>query len=57
MPIEALQHVVLLCWCDSSNSHYRFLRYIIWNMAGEVRGHYNGLEFDSAPKSQVLQDQ
>lgn len=26
-------------------------------MAGEVRGHYNGLEFDSAPKSQVSQDQ
>ncbi|CAK9116014.1 unnamed protein product [Durusdinium trenchii] len=22
-------------------------KYIIWNMAGEVRGHYNGLEFDS----------
>ncbi|CAJ1400619.1 unnamed protein product [Effrenium voratum] len=22
-------------------------KYIIWNMAGEVRGHYNGLEFDA----------
>ena len=31
------------------------LRYIIWNMAGEVRGHYNGLEFD-APKSNVGQE-
>lgn len=30
-------------------------KYIIWNMAGEVRGHYNGLEFD-APKSNVGQE-